>query len=445
MRNPGQAKSGSDVLQRLAGRCGVTTGVDVVFVHGAEEDAEGCWYPRGHPEFSLPRMLARELPYVCAWSLHYEYSIYRRKAHTLPLAEQATSSIRELVMQKIGRKPVVFVAHSVGGILVKHVLRLAQRSPDPAWRNVLHATVGVVFLATPHFGFPLTPRIKTLSRWLPTLRKVLLAELDDLSELDDLNRSFGRMVAERAIEVDVYYEGRRTRRTLWWGFLVSKASADPQIPTVIPTVVNANHDKICKPTSENAHIYRSVREFVRRCFADPCTDVFVSYAHEDIAALEQMMGKLEPLVRSGAPGVWYDKGQGNRGIEAGQAWETEIQKHLEGARVAVLLISPAFLNSQYITTAELPFLCRKADTEGLILLCVPVGPVDLEKLSCRYDLPQGGYKEFRLTDAHWTSPPQKSLAAMSQEERDRFFTHLAHDIFEATEPPVSESAKADLR
>lgn len=38
----------TDVLEQIAGERDVTTGVDVIFVHGAESDALSCWHPVGH-------------------------------------------------------------------------------------------------------------------------------------------------------------------------------------------------------------------------------------------------------------------------------------------------------------------------------------------------------------------------------------------------------------
>ena len=416
-------------MLQISGRCDATTGIDVVFVHGTETDAESCWHPSGHPEFSMPRMLARDLLYACCWSLSYESSLYRRKAHTLPLAEQATSAIKELATRSIGRGPVVFVAHSVGGLLVKHILQLARTSQNMEWRTILDQTTGVVFLATPHFEHPLTSFMSMVLRRMPMLQKSLISDTTDPKALLALNRNFQEIVAERSINVDAYYEGRRTRRRIWLGFLVSKEQANPQIPNVTPTVVNADHDGICKPQSQDDPVYRSVRKFVRECFAGPKKGIFVSYAHEDIATVKQLKEHLDSLTNDESPHIWIDEE-----IRAGEAWATDILKHLESARVAVLHISAAFLSSDYIRHTEVPNLRRNADTEGLVLICVPVSHFDPGKLSFRYDMPQGGEKSFDLTDLQWAGSPERTLADMPEDKKQAFLAKLASDILKAADP-----------
>ncbi|KAF2429989.1 hypothetical protein EJ08DRAFT_697781 [Tothia fuscella] len=51
----------------------------------------------------------------------------------------------------LGRK-VIFVAHSLGGIIVKEVLRRSETSSEPGIRNIVECTEAVIFMATPHRG-----------------------------------------------------------------------------------------------------------------------------------------------------------------------------------------------------------------------------------------------------------------------------------------------------
>lgn len=49
-----------------------------------------------------------------------------------------------------GARPLIFVAHSTGGVLVKEVFRLADSERDGPLKEVLLSTTGVVFLGCPH-------------------------------------------------------------------------------------------------------------------------------------------------------------------------------------------------------------------------------------------------------------------------------------------------------
>jgi hypothetical protein len=59
-------------------------------------------------------------------------------------------------------------------------------------------------------------------------------------------------------------------------------------------------------------------------------------------------------------------------IEPGQDWEQQIRRALSGAEVAILLISPAFLASEFIASVEIPALLKRREHEGLLILPVVI-------------------------------------------------------------------------
>jgi TIR domain len=81
----------------------------------------------------------------------------------------------------------------------------------------------------------------------------------------------------------------------------------------------------------------------------PREKVFLSYSHRDREWLERLLEHLAVLERWGLIHSWSD----NR-IAAGADWQGEIEEALGQSKVAVLLISPAFLASQYIWDREWP-------------------------------------------------------------------------------------------
>lgn len=58
----------------------------------------------------------------------------------------------EASRRKEPSRPVVFVAHSLGGIIVKETLRRSNLSPHIHLRKVCESTTGIVFFGTPHGG-----------------------------------------------------------------------------------------------------------------------------------------------------------------------------------------------------------------------------------------------------------------------------------------------------
>ncbi|KAK0708682.1 hypothetical protein B0H67DRAFT_457434, partial [Lasiosphaeris hirsuta] len=49
-------------------------------------------------------------------------------------------------------RPVVFVGHSLGGLIIKHALYLAERKLDSKYKWLWEASRGVMFFSTPHYG-----------------------------------------------------------------------------------------------------------------------------------------------------------------------------------------------------------------------------------------------------------------------------------------------------
>jgi hypothetical protein len=65
-------------------------------------------------------------------------------------------------------------------------------------------------------------------------------------------------------------------------------------------------------------------------------------------------------------------------IAAGEQWKTSIGKAIDEAIVAVLLVSPNFLESDFIAQNELPPLLNAARTRGLRILWLPVSASSYE-------------------------------------------------------------------
>lgn len=54
--------------------------------------------------------------------------------------------------RKTPTRPLIFIAHSLGGILVKEVLRRAESDPDDKIKRIFFSTIGIFFFGTPHRG-----------------------------------------------------------------------------------------------------------------------------------------------------------------------------------------------------------------------------------------------------------------------------------------------------
>jgi hypothetical protein len=100
----------------------------------------------------------------------------------------------------------------------------------------------------------------------------------------------------------------------------------------------------------------------------PREKVFISYSHRDRGWLERLSEHVAALERQGLIHTWSDIQ-----IEVGAAWQEKIDGALKESRVAVLLISPAFLASPYIWEKEMSAILAHAEG-GMKILPLVVRP-----------------------------------------------------------------------
>jgi hypothetical protein len=96
--------------------------------------------------------------------------------------------------------------------------------------------------------------------------------------------------------------------------------------------------------------------------------VFFSYSTLDEKWFNKLQAKLQPMLRGGIT-VWSDKR-----VKTGSLWRDEIKESLQDARVAILLVSPNYLASDFIQNSELPDLLKAAEERNLKILWIPIEP-----------------------------------------------------------------------
>jgi adenylate cyclase len=139
------------------------------------------------------------------------------------------------------------------------------------------------------------------------------------------------------------------------------------------------------------------------------SDVFISYSHHDAAWLKRLQVHLKPYVRSGIMRMWDDTR-----IQAGDQWRSEIDRALASAKLAVLLVSPDFLDSEFIATNELPPLLDAAAQRGLSILWVPISASSYD------ETPIGTYQA--------ALDPGRPLNTLSPPEQDEALVRICKQV-----------------
>lgn len=239
---------------------------DIIFVHGLGGDALSTWHPQGEKEKgnSWLTWLGEDLEEVGIWTIGYEAEPFTIRGSTLPLAERATDIVELLNENELGARPLIFVTHSMGGLVVKQMLRNACDYGNPEWKQILGQTKGIVYLSTPHSGSNLANWLKYFGGLLGKSESVRELEANDsrLLELLEVHRNHD-VLSE--IPIKVYYETKPTRGVI----VVDRTSANPGIQGANPLPVEKDHIGVAKPESREIRPYQAVRTFIKKQLCQP--------------------------------------------------------------------------------------------------------------------------------------------------------------------------------
>lgn len=145
--------------------------------------------------------------------------------------------------------------------------------------------------------------------------------------------------------------------------------------------------------------------------------IFVSYAHADDEYADSFMKGFREMLSPSKKysfEFWQDKA-----ILPGETWANEICNALEKCNLGVMLVSPSFLGSEFITQEELPKFIGETSTS--------VVPIMLRKVNLKlHDLKGLGEKQiFRLK----AGPDNyKSYAQCGKSQRNDFVYDLHEQV-----------------
>lgn len=250
----------------VAANAGTT---DVVFVHGLTGNPVDTWTFQESSEAEggyWPHWLASDLPQLNLYTVGFPASVFAQWAKKeMNLYDRAKNVLETLASYEFGGRPIIFICHSLGGLLVKQILRTARESTDEDWQKIGERCVGVIFIATPHSGSSLAGLLKFFVQGFTSVHVEKL--IKDNAELTELNESFRAHCQRTSMAVAVYHEKHLTKKAL---LVVDEKSADPGVNGAMPIPIDADHINICKPSDRNSLIYTSIRHRLRKLAPPAC-------------------------------------------------------------------------------------------------------------------------------------------------------------------------------
>lgn len=120
-------------------------------------------------------------------------------------ASNLIASLRnERLKTRSKERPLYFVCHSLGGLVVKNALWRSHSSPDAPNKQIVNCTRGIAFMGTPHLGADSAKYLDFVlgfSKALrPTNRNIVTVLERDSEVLANITRSFHEMLRSRAKE-----------------------------------------------------------------------------------------------------------------------------------------------------------------------------------------------------------------------------------------------------
>jgi pimeloyl-ACP methyl ester carboxylesterase len=135
------------------------TVASLVFVHGLTGNRRSTWTDKPSKVFWPKDLLGNDaLPPMRILSYGYDADI----AHFWAMASQnrigehagnlvnALTQIRERTDTE--RRAIVFVTHSLGGLVTEDALLYSKNSAEPHLQDIINSVSGICFLGTPHCG-----------------------------------------------------------------------------------------------------------------------------------------------------------------------------------------------------------------------------------------------------------------------------------------------------
>ncbi|KAF2738595.1 hypothetical protein EJ04DRAFT_541275 [Polyplosphaeria fusca] len=257
-------------------------GIDIVAIHGLNGNAYSTWR-HSNGLFWLKDLLPNDLPAARIFTYAYPAEVLFSKSvgDILDYSRNLLNDIWDKMFETLQAKvtlprPIIFVCHSLGGLVCKQALLLANE-PRNQFKDVLSATAAIVFLGTPHRGSKIAEagklvgsvanavlRITQIANVTGSIRSDLISALRaDSGNLQSLTESFHDQLDY--LKIATFYERQPTPPLQ--KLVVDRESAILGIPgeQVIP--LNADHRSMCRFDSRNKE-YLTVLNEVRRLARD---------------------------------------------------------------------------------------------------------------------------------------------------------------------------------
>ncbi|XHG00877.1 hypothetical protein AWENTII_004291 [Aspergillus wentii] len=242
-----------------------TPEVDIVAVHGLNGHAINTWTTDGdktcwlnHPDF-LPKYVKRCR--VLSWGYNANISnLTGQSTSSDRVLQHATTLVHQLQadreLEDATHRPIIFICHSLGGIIVKRALAYAE-SRSTVKLNHIHSiytcTFGILFFGTPHHGSSKARLLRSLQKLVSIstpkraidVESGLVKALEQESEiLQNITDQFTPLMSN--FHIAFFWEQEKTDLKYTRDYIVEETSAAPILDNTERCGIAADHRGMCK-------------------------------------------------------------------------------------------------------------------------------------------------------------------------------------------------------
>ena len=247
--------------------------VDVVFIHGIQGSPFYTWRQGNKSDVNealftdcWPKdWLPVDYPNIRVIGVHYE-SFFSDWFSTCPVDNERRSLDGQAAVIKkkleecgVGERPIVWVAHSLGGLIAKRMLSISNADES----SFLPSTKGVVFYSVPHLGSPFATKTGRARFVLFPSKEVSEVE-ENAEHLQKLHKDFTELAKRFNIDCLDFGESRpfKIPYVKYGQMVVPTDSCNVGYGRFI--LLDTDHKDVCKPVSKVDPRYWEVSAMVRK-------------------------------------------------------------------------------------------------------------------------------------------------------------------------------------
>ncbi|KAL2283974.1 hypothetical protein FJTKL_09215 [Diaporthe vaccinii] len=180
--------------------------VDIITVHGLSGHPQNTWTNLDTKHYWPMESLPGDVPRARIMAFGYSTTVSPFNTSTAIVSDVAKQLISHLINKRTSQdqrqRPIIFIAHSLGGIVVKEFLHVASNTGH---EDLAGSVCGILFLGTPHKGSHLASFMGVISDLVKSLLgRSADAIIEDLSSNSRHLLELDQLLRFKLAKIDIY-------------------------------------------------------------------------------------------------------------------------------------------------------------------------------------------------------------------------------------------------